>query len=430
MEKTAELIKQITERLNRRPARIDKADRLWDAAVLVPLIDTKQGPAVLFEVRAAGLGWQPGDVCFPGGRYECGDDSFAKTAVRETCEELGITEDKIELCGELDYLVTHMGPIIHPFVGRLANEVKLDCNSDEVAEIFTVPLNFYWFLSRALLIWNWQTAQLQIFLLICCRAIRTTGISGRGIISIFTNIRGMLSGGLQLGYCMDLLSGFIKNCRLIFCNWVWERKKRIEKLILLIVAAIAAASYLVYAYMNGDPMFGTLAKTMDDLPRNERLGSKRNIVVLGVDGREKDDDPGRSDTLFVVMFDPKSKNVSLLSIPRDTRVRIPGHGWDKINHAYAFGGHKLTQQTTEELLGIQVNNYVMVDFSGFESLVDAIGGIDIDVEKDMYYYDDWDDFLIDLPAGQQHLDGKKRSSMCAIVMRKAILAVLSVSRSL
>lgn len=53
MEKTAELIKQITERLNRRPARIDKADRLWDAAVLVPLIDTKQGPAVLFEVRAA-----------------------------------------------------------------------------------------------------------------------------------------------------------------------------------------------------------------------------------------------------------------------------------------------------------------------------------------------------------------------------------------
>lgn len=98
---------------------------------------------------------------------------------------------------------------------------------------------------------------------------------------------------------------------------------------MLIVAAIAAASYLVYAYMNGDPMFGTLAKTMDDLPRNERLGSKRNIVVLGVDGREKDDDPGRSDTLFVVMFDPKSKNVSLLSIPRDTRVRIPGHGWDK-----------------------------------------------------------------------------------------------------
>lgn len=230
MEKTAELIKQITERLNRRPARIDKADRLWDAAVLVPLIDTKQGPAVLFEVRAAGLGWQPGDVCFPGGRYECGDDSFAKTAVRETCEELGITEDKIELCGELDYLVTHMGPIIHPFVGRLANEVKLDCNSDEVAEIFTVPLNF-------LLVSEPRVAHMELanratadFPFDLLPRLRTTGISGRGIISIFTNIRGMLSGGLQLGYCMDLLNGFIKNCRLIFCNWVWERKKRIEKI--------------------------------------------------------------------------------------------------------------------------------------------------------------------------------------------------------
>ena len=180
-----------------------------------------------------------------------------------------------------------------------------------------------------------------------------------------------------------------------------------KKIILLVVAAIAAASYLAYAYMNGDPMFGTLAKTMDDLPRNERLGSKRNSVVLGVDGREKDDDPGRSDTLFVVMFDPKSKNVSLLSIPRDTRVRIPGHGWDKINHAYAFGGHKLTQQTTEELLGIQVNNYVMVDFSGFEGLIDAIGGIDIDVEKDMYYEDPYADLVIDIKHGYQHLDGKR-----------------------
>ncbi len=180
-----------------------------------------------------------------------------------------------------------------------------------------------------------------------------------------------------------------------------------KKIILLIVAAVVAIGYLAYAYINGDPMFGTLIKTMDDLPRNERLGAKKNIVVLGVDGREKDHDPGRSDTLFVVMFDPQSKNLSLLSVPRDTRVRIPGHGWDKINHAYAFGGHKLTQQTTEELLGIQINNYVMIDFSGFENLVDAIGGIDIVVEKEMYYYDDWDDFLIDLAEGPQHLNGKK-----------------------
>ena len=85
MEKMTELVEQITKRLQLRSARIDKADKLWDAAVLVPLVDTEAGPAVLFEVRAEGLGWQPGDVCFPGGRYECGDDSFAKTAIRESC---------------------------------------------------------------------------------------------------------------------------------------------------------------------------------------------------------------------------------------------------------------------------------------------------------------------------------------------------------
>lgn len=142
MEKMTELTKQITEHLNRRPARIDKADNLWEAAVLVPLLDTEQGPAVLFEVRAAGLDWQPGDVCFPGGRYECCDGSLAKTAVRETCEELGIGEDKIALCGEMDYLVTHMGPIIHPFVGKLADDIELSLNPSEVAEVFSVPLKF------------------------------------------------------------------------------------------------------------------------------------------------------------------------------------------------------------------------------------------------------------------------------------------------
>lgn len=65
MEKMTELVEQITKRLQLRSARIDKADKLWDAAVLVPLVDTEAGPAVLFEVRAEGLGWQPGTYAFP-----------------------------------------------------------------------------------------------------------------------------------------------------------------------------------------------------------------------------------------------------------------------------------------------------------------------------------------------------------------------------
>ena len=175
-----------------------------------------------------------------------------------------------------------------------------------------------------------------------------------------------------------------------------------KKTIAVIAAVILAIIYMVYEYVTNGSFFGGMA--LDSLSRADRLALKKNIVVMGVD--ERDGDTGRSDTLFVVMMDPKSNNVSLLSIPRDTMVKIPGRGWDKINHAFAFGGHKLTEQTVEEFLGIQINNYVVIDFRGFKDLVDAIGGIDIDVEKDMYYEDPYDNLVIDLQKGRQHLDGK------------------------
>ena len=176
-------------------------------------------------------------------------------------------------------------------------------------------------------------------------------------------------------------------------------KSIFEVKILGIVAAVCAFIYLLFSYFNPE-------RGMDNLAPGERLSLKKNIIVLGVDERAEEHDVGRSDTLFVVMFDTKNKADSLLSVPRDTRVRIKGHGWDKINHAYAYGGRELTQKTTEELLGIKINNYVMVDFKGFVGLVDAIGGVDINVEKNMYYYDTWDGFRIDLKKGMQHMDGK------------------------
>ena len=176
-------------------------------------------------------------------------------------------------------------------------------------------------------------------------------------------------------------------------------KSIFEVKVLGIVAAVCAFAYLLFSYFNPE-------KGMDNLAPGDRLSLKKNIIVMGVDERPDEYDVGRSDTLFVVMFDTNKKAASLLSVPRDTRVRIKGHGWDKINHAYAYGGRELTQKTTEELLGIKINNYVMVDFKGFVGLVDAIGGVDINVEKNMYYYDEWDGFKIDLKKGMQHMDGK------------------------
>ena len=134
---------------------------------------------------------------------------------------------------------------------------------------------------------------------------------------------------------------------------------------------------------------------------------KATIMIMGVD--ERSDDVGRSDTLMVATIDPVRNEASLLSIPRDTRVAIPRNGYDKINAAYAYGGERLTQTTVEDFLGVRIDHYVIINTHAFQKIIDAIGGIDINVEKRMYYEDPWDDdggLIIDLRPGMQHMDGK------------------------
>lgn len=134
---------------------------------------------------------------------------------------------------------------------------------------------------------------------------------------------------------------------------------------------------------------------------------KATILIMGVDIRH--DDVGRSDTLMVATVDPKLDQASLLSIPRDTRVRIYGYGFDKINAAYAYGGEPLTEITVENFLGIDIDHYIIVNVRSFVKIIDAIGGVDIYVPKRMYYEDPWDDdggLVIDLYPGRQHMDGK------------------------
>ena len=133
-----------------------------------------------------------------------------------------------------------------------------------------------------------------------------------------------------------------------------------------------------------------------------------HVMIMGVDSRK--DDVGRSDTLMVTSIDETAEKAALLSIPRDTRVAIDGHGYDKINHAYAYGGHELTKSSVEKLLGVPMDHYIIIDTKAFERIIDAIGGVDINVEKRMHYEDPWDDnggLVIDLYPGEQHMDGKK-----------------------
>lgn len=113
----------------------------FPAAVFIPLVERENGLSVLFEVRAGQLNWQPGEVCFPGGRVEPMDVDSQATAVRETSEELGIDPRDICVLGEMNEVVSPIGVILKPYVGRIAGgSCKLSKN--EVAEVFAVPLDF------------------------------------------------------------------------------------------------------------------------------------------------------------------------------------------------------------------------------------------------------------------------------------------------
>ena len=145
----------------------------------------------------------------------------------------------------------------------------------------------------------------------------------------------------------------------------------------------------------------------DDTTELIKAKDKSTILIMGVDKRE--DDVGRSDTMMIATIDPRLDQATLLSIPRDTRVKIRGRGYDKINAAFAYGGVKLSESTVENFLGIDIDHYVLINTQSFVKIIDAIGGVDIDVEKRMYYEDPWDDdggLVIDLYPGEQHMDGK------------------------
>ncbi|MEY4520105.1 MAG: hypothetical protein RLZZ499_2705, partial [Cyanobacteriota bacterium] len=117
---------------------------------------------------------------------------------------------------------------------------------------------------------------------------------------------------------------------------------------------------------------------------------------------------GLSDSMLLLRFDPEQEKVSVLSIPRDTRVNIRGYGVRKINHANDYGGPALTARVASNLLGgVKIDRYVRVNVQGVEKLIDALGGVTVDVPKDMKYNDFSQHLYIDLKKGVQHLDGDK-----------------------
>lgn len=114
---------------------------------------------------------------------------------------------------------------------------------------------------------------------------------------------------------------------------------------------------------------------------------------------------GRSDTIMVVRLDPFRNTVSMLQIPRDTTVRIPGHGRQKINGANALGGPRLAAETVWSFLGVPIDHYVVLNVRGLVELVDELGGLNVDVPKKMKYVDHSAKLKIDLTPGPHVLTG-------------------------
>jgi LCP family protein required for cell wall assembly len=129
---------------------------------------------------------------------------------------------------------------------------------------------------------------------------------------------------------------------------------------------------------------------------------RMRILALGVD-----QESGNTDTIIVATVDFEKKVVYALSIPRDTRAEIPGHRTFKVNAAYAWGGMDTARQTIEHLLGITIDRVVLVRLEGFKRIVDLLGGVEVDIEKDMHYVDRKQRLYIHLKKGYRLLDGEK-----------------------
>lgn len=139
---------------------------------------------------------------------------------------------------------------------------------------------------------------------------------------------------------------------------------------------------------------------------NRESIERLNILVVGADIDYSN--ISRSDTLFFVNIDLDDMGVGLISIPRDTRVLIPGRSrHEKINAAYAHGGIDLTKRTVEDFLEVEIDYYFTIDFSSFETIIDLLGGVELEIPYHMYYEDRAGGLIIDIPPGQRVLDGEQ-----------------------
>lgn len=188
----------------------------------------------------------------------------------------------------------------------------------------------------------------------------------------------------------------------------WKRQRRRKRIISAVILCLVglcllfASAYFSYQRgLAGRRAFSPYGQIAWEPPEYERT----HILFLGTDSAENG--PSRTDTILLAALDPNTGYAGIISIPRDTRVYIPERDrWDRINAVHAYGGPELTVKTVSEFLGVRIDYYIETDFAGFSKIIDTLGGVEIDVEKDMQYTDVAGGLYIDIKAGRQVLDGK------------------------
>ncbi len=189
---------------------------------------------------------------------------------------------------------------------------------------------------------------------------------------------------------------------------VWWRFLAASFVIIASTASATAIAFLLFLTDIGNDLKGdeSFAAAVNPTLADVEGGAPQTILILGSDKRTGTGEKfGRSDTTMLLRVDPEKEFLALLSIPRDLAVEIPGYGTDKLNAAYSLGGAPLTLKTVQELLGIEINHIVNVDFEGFYDAINAIGCVYIDVDR--HYFNpvggEYDD--IDIEAGYTKLCG-------------------------
>ena len=166
----------------------------------------------------------------------------------------------------------------------------------------------------------------------------------------------------------------------------WKRRTLfgfILLLVLILVWAIAGYLSLSSGADKANARLGASAKRALTPTHGLMLSNTSNILVLGTDHANTAERRGiqHSDSMMIVHTDPSRHRIVYLSIPRDLRINVPTHGWDRINTAFQFGGAALAIKTVAGYTGLPINHVIVVDFSQLRQLIDALGGVDINLPK-------------------------------------------------